>query len=272
MTDTEHMPMRLSMKDMGIDPKTFHRDSACPEHGPFAELGGSLTGRTDRIRWFGCPACSKARQAEEAEQQRKADETARQARIEKRLQQAGVPLAFRGRTFDNYEAEHPEQQRILEIARHYADAFWSEHIRTGGSLVFGGKPGTGKSHLGLAIAQQVMQRGTAMYLDASTLVRRVRATWSRDSETSEETVLDQLGRVLDLLVIDEIGMTVGTENEQQILFDVLNRRYRELRPVILLTNLSGKELTDMLGERTIDRLKERATFLAFNWDSYRSKR
>ena len=65
-------------------------------------------------------------------------------------------------------------------------------------------------------------------------------------------------------------MQRGTEDEQVILFDVLNRRYRENKPTILLTNLGGKGLTEFLGPRIIDRLKEKAVFVPFRWDSYRN--
>jgi DNA replication protein DnaC len=264
--------IKHTLKDLGIDPKTYHRDAECATHGAYSELGGSITGRDDRVRWFGCPDCNKALREQEEAEARTRDEQARQARIEGRLRASGIPMAFRGRTFDTYEVHNEKQGHALAIAQAYADDFWHSHLREGGSLVFGGSPGTGKSHLALAIAQQVMRRGTAAYMDAASLVRKVRATWGRDAQVGEETVLQQLGSELDLLVIDEVGSQTGTENEQMILFEVLNRRYADLRPTILLTNLSGEAFKDMLGERTIDRLRERAVFVPFTWDSYRSRR
>lgn len=92
----------------------------------------------------------------------------------------------------------------------------------------------------------VMNTGTSLYLNALDLVRMVRDTWRRDSEMTESAVLQELSTV-SLLVIDEIGVQYGTEGEQVILFDVLNRRYRDLMPTILLTNLGAKGMKEFLG-------------------------
>lgn len=254
---------------MGFNPKTFDRESSCPQHGSYRERGGSLTGCADSVMWFGCPKCQDAeREAEEA-QSKAAAEAERQARIEARIKAAGIPLAFRGRTFDNFNVTSDAMRNAAEVSREFADNFWSRHVKQGSFLVFGGGTGTGKSHLALAAAQQVMRRGTAMYLDTSDLIRRVRGTWRRDSAQSEDEMMDILGGQIDLLVIDEVGVQRGTEDEQSILFEVINRRYRDLRPTILLTNLSGKAFTDLLGRRIMSRLSERAQFVRFDWDDYR---
>lgn len=253
-----------------MQPQTHERPGHCDVHGDFTEKGGSFFAG-QRVMWFGCSACNKLeRAAEEAEKARK-DEAERQKRVEEKLNAAGIPHAFRSRTFDNFNAATDEQRYALDLAREFSDNFWSRHFKAGTFLVFGGEPGTGKSHLAIATAPAVMARGTAMYMRAGDLIRRVRATWRRDSEQSEEQVLDLFGRDLDLLIIDEVGVQRGTEDEQMTLFDVLDRRYSELRPTILLTNLSGKAFAEFLGPRIMDRLRERAVFVPFRWDSYRGK-
>lgn len=253
-----------------ISMDTHEREASCDTHGAYTERGGQLMAGS-RIIWFGCPTCNKAaRDAEEAEARQK-EETARQARIEARAQAAGIPQAFRDRTFDNFAAETPEQRYALEVARGFADDFWSKHDKAGTFMVFAGEPGTGKSHLALACAPAVMRRGTAMYVRASDIIRRVRATWRRDSDQTEEDVLHLYGEELDLLIIDEVGVQRGTEDEQMIMFDVLDRRYAQLRPTIMLTNLAGAAFKEFIGPRIMDRLKERAVFVPFKWPSHRGR-
>lgn len=249
-------------------PKTHERESSCVTHGTFTERGGSFFAG-GRVMWFGCPTCSKIERANEEAETAKKDEAARQERIEARLKAAGIPQAFRDRTFDNFVASSDEQRYALDLAREFSDNFWSKHYKQGSFMVFGGDPGTGKSHLAIATTPSVMSRGTAMYVRAADVIRRVRATWRRDSEQTEEDVITLFGRDLDLLIVDEVGVQRGTEDEQMILFDVLDRRYAELRPTILLTNLSGKAFSEFLGPRIMDRLRERAVFVPFRWDSYR---
>ncbi|ULR75093.1 DnaC-like protein [Burkholderia phage JC1] len=257
--------------DGRLEPKTFERDSACERHGAYIERGGSLTGNLERTIWFGCPQCNRERRERDELEERARREHERQARIEARLNASGIPLAFRDRSFDNFVATTPEQQHALKVARSFAEDFWTKHLPAGRFLVFGGNTGTGKSHLALAILQHVLRHSTAMYLDAMAVIRRVRATWRRDAPQSEEEVLHTLGYTIDLLAIDEVGVQRGTEDEQAIVFDIINRRYRDLRPTILLTNLGGEAFAEFLGPRVMDRLMERATMVPFLWGSYRRK-
>lgn len=254
-----------------IEPTSHERAAECPTHGAYTERGGSFFGGIERAMWFGCTACNAvAREQEEAEATRKV-EMARQARIESKLNAAGIPAGFRDRTFDSYQATTPEMIDAVRIVREFAEGFWSRHHKAGTFLVLGGERGTGKSHLAIASAGAVMARGTAMYTRAGDLIRRVRSTWRRDSDQSEEEVLHLFSVGLDLLIIDEVGLQRGTEDEQLILFDILDRRYAELRPTILLTNLTGPAFAEFLGPRIMDRLRERAVFVPFKWESYRGR-
>ncbi len=256
-----------------LEPAKHQRDSNCPVHGAYQENGGSFFGGEDaKIMWFGCQACNlAARATEEAEATRKAEQ-ARQARIEARLHAAGIPAAFRDRSFDTYEVNSEKMANAVAVVREFADGFWSRHNQLGTFLVLGGDRGTGKSHLAIAAAMQVMHRGTAMYLRAGDLIRMVRSTWRRDSDKSEDEVLGLLSVGLDLLIIDEVGIQRGTEDEQLILFDILDRRYSELKPTVLLTNLEGPAFSEFLGPRIMDRLRERAIFVPFKWESHRGKK
>src|SRR5260363_430530 len=96
----------------------------------------------------------------------------------------GIPLRFRTRQFEHYLADTPDKQHALKVAQDFARQF-SVHAKRGTFVVFSGRPGTGKSHLALAIAQHVMRNGTALYINTMDLIRRVRDTWRRDSEYSE---------------------------------------------------------------------------------------
>ena len=61
---------------------------------------------------------------------------------------------------------------------------------------------------------------------------------------------------VDLLIVDEVGVKAGTENEKQIIFNVLNERYNNVLPTVLISNLRENEVKTYLGERVWDRLKE----------------
>lgn len=245
------------------------RAAACGVHGAHTERGMQFMAGSP-IRWAGCSACNVAEREREEDEAKRKVEAQRQARIESKLKAAGIPPALRERSFDDYEVASGEQQSALDAVREFADNFWTRHLPAGAVLVLAGERGTGKGHLAIACAKQVMQRGTAMYLRTADLIRMVRATWRRDSKHSEQEVIDTLC-ALDLLVIDELGVQRGTDDEQIILFDVIDRRYADLRPTILITNLNGAAFAEVIGPRIMDRLRERAVFVPFNWASYRGR-
>jgi DNA replication protein DnaC len=71
-------------------------------------------------------------------------------------------------------------------------------------------------------------------------------------------------------VLDEVGVQYGTDAEKQIAFEIINTRYENLRPTIIISNLNAAELTTFIGERVMDRLKENGgRLLVFDWPSHR---
>lgn len=242
---------------------TKTRAAKCEKHGAYESR--NIIARI----WSQCPACTEEERAaktalEALEARRHAEALER-----KRLGRAAVPERFHGRSFDTFIADTPEKRRCLSIVRDYSDNF-PANLRKGLGLILSGLPGTGKSHLAGAVLQAQMASHEVLYVTCMDVIRMVRETWRRDSEKSERAVLSYLAG-LDLLVIDEMGMQYGTEGEQTILFDVLDGRYRSLKPVILLTNQNAEGMKAYVGERTFDRLRESCRWLQFDWDSYRPK-
>ena len=40
----------------------------------------------------------------------------------------------------------------------------------------------------------------------------------------------------DLLILDEVGVQFGSETEKMILFEIINGRYEQLKPTIVISN------------------------------------
>lgn len=243
-------------------PQSATKAAECPQHGTF-ESRLILS----RI-WSRCPACSAEEEAQRAEGLQQLRRERAEAHHRKMLDDACIPERFRGRSFANFVTETDAQRQALTVARDYAESF-ADHAAKGSGLILSGRPGTGKSHLAAAILQSVLSTNVR-YCTCMDLIRSVRETWRRDSERTESELLRYIQR-LDLLVIDEVGMQYGTDGEQTIIFDVLDRRYREVRPTVILTNQDRAGFAAFVGERTFDRLKETCRWVAFDWDSYRPR-
>ena len=189
--------------------KTEERPASCEKHGDYISKGFSL-GR--RINWIGCPDCERERieQVEAESASRRADEA--QKRMEYKLNRVGIPLRYRGKDFASFQAETDAQERARAVAMEFAQNF-DQHAAKGTVAIFSGLPGTGKSHLAIAIAQAVMQTKSVFYTSAIDAVRMVRDTWRKGSEKTELEVLDMFASI-DLLILDEVGVQYGTDAEQ----------------------------------------------------------
>jgi len=185
---------------------------------------------------------------------------------------AGIPHRFSGATLDNYSAPEPGPQvAALNWAKDYANAF-DLALASGRSALFCGKTGTGKTHLAIAILKHVLRAGcSGRYALVYDLIRDVKDTWSQAATKTHTATVSGYTKP-DLLVLDEIGVQFGTDAERNILFEVLGKRYNDMRPTILISNLQPDDVAKFLGTRVVDRIRENGGMLVtFTWDSHRSE-
>lgn len=242
------------------------RTETCAKHGEF--VCRNIVGRI----WSKCPDCAADRREAETKRAEEKSKAAEVERWQRRMGTAGIPDRFRSRTLSSYIATSEQQRKALNFAKQYADRF-GEVMGEGCSALFIGKPGTGKTHLAIGIALEVMQRCNASALFTTTMraIRRVKDTWKRGSEESETQAIAALV-FPDLLILDEVGVQFGSDAEKLILFDVLNERYEKRKPTLLLSNLTVVEIQSHLGERILDRFREDGGgVVVFDWASYRGR-
>ena len=246
---------------------TTYEDN-CPKHGHFVGELIDLAGI--RTLKKGCPQCSAIRKAEdEADAARKAKEADRLAaeRATAKLRSAGVPARYEAKTLDSYQTHTDGQRKAQNACKALVDAMLAGHEPP--NLIMTGTPGTGKTHLSCGIILALYKQRRVVRIDLPDLIREIRATWRKDSQYSEESILDWYGS-LDLLVLEEVGTGTGSDDEKARIFQVINRRYEAVLPTVVVTNLSIPELTAEMGERVIDRLREgERSLVVFDWESNR---
>ena len=239
----------------------------CQKHGDYAANVIEIMERTIAPR---CPECSREEDARKAEMERRMNEDAKARRVELLRQKSGIPPRFQSRNFDNYAAENDGQARALRVAKAYADNF-REMSDNGTCLIFSGAAGTGKTHLACSIASQIINNGwSAVFTTVTDALRSVKRAYDGQTGVSEGEAINSLV-VPALLVLDEVGADYGTEHSKTLLFDIINKRYENVRPTIILTNLDAAALREYFGDRVVDRLREGGgKFVAFPWASHRS--
>lgn len=241
--------------------------ASCESHGAYIAIISK-----HREGLSGCPVC-----AEDLRKQRDQDEQAEmhrryaKERTERRLGNSLIPPRFAGKTFADYACKSPKQEANLKACREYARNF-SDNLEAGRCLLLLGNVGTGKTHLASAIATEIVSArgGVAVYRTVHSLLQYVKGSFARDASYTEAQAYESLIEP-QLLVIDEIGATKQTEFEQAALFNVINGRYEQQVPTLIVSNLRPTELPAALGDRCVDRLRENGGIaLVFDWESARS--
>lgn len=235
----------------------------CDSHGEY-------TAYTFRGHTSGCPICMKEQQQKESsEAHAKWLLELRQRRANELLGRATIPPRFADRTLANFTPHAEGPRKALAVAKDFADNF-DECLKTGRSLIFCGGVGAGKTHLAVGICHEIIAKDkVAVFTSVLTAIRSIKETFRKGSEQTEAEAIRALVQP-DLLVLDEVGVQFGSDTEKMYLFEIINGRYEEMKPTILLSNLAKDALAEFIGERVIDRLREGGgKMVVFDWPSYR---
>lgn len=242
----------------------------CSDHGQY-ESQPFVNPFTDKImHWSKCPQCAKI---EEEEKRRREAEERKQEKLDRlhsKLKRAGIPARFLDKTFADYQTSNDRQARVMAKCQKYAERF-ELVLEKGVCMALIGNSGTGKNHLAMSIANQIIRAGyTAHYDDVYMLLSDIKHA-QKNSEERETAAIKALSEP-DLLIIDEVGDQVGSDADKRLLNKIFNQRYADKRPTIILSNLTVDELKTVLGTRIINRLSENSgRILVFDWESHRGK-
>lgn len=123
------------------------------------------------------------------------------------------------------------------------DSF-SEMIHKSAGLLLWGDVGTGKTYMAACIANALIeQEYTVKMTNFATIINDLFA--SEDKNEYTESLMR-----CSLLIIDDLGAERSTEYAVENVFNVIDRRYRTGKPLIITTNL---HTDNMMNETSIDK-------------------
>ena len=242
---------------------------SCRTHGDFNARKVSA-GRVEMVIRT-CPRCADDAVSAAERKKIEDDQKNRRDSYERRLNECCIPPRFVGQTFQNYVVSGDGQRHAVKVCEDYAQEFY-KHLKNGDGLIFTGNTGNGKNHLAIGIAQAIIENGyMAQYITASDFISKMTAWQTDKSAASQDSIVGMMTQP-DLLILDEVGVGSSTDFQRDTLFRLIDARYRERKPVILMGNVSMAELRLFVGERSFDRLKQMTLRqVPFTWASYRGR-
>ena len=186
-------------------------------------------------------------------------------RVERLLRESRLPLA---KTLEAMDLKRLPP-KVVQQVRGLLDGTFLDRCEN--VLVFG-NPGSGKTHVLSAIAQELIRSGRRVYFrDCGLMVQDLLAA-KRDLRLSR--FFKGLSRY-EVLVLDDLGYVQQSREEMEVLFSLLSERY-ERGSVMLSSNLafSGWETIfkdAMMTAAAIDRLVHHCVIVELNVPSYRAE-
>ena len=168
-------------------------------------------------------------------------------------------------TFDFTFNPAINRQQVLQLAT-------CEFIRQRRNVLICGPTGTGKSHLGQALAHEAMRQGfDVLFVNAHKMLQHIHGGRADGSyERRLQTYLRP-----DLLVLDDFGLKLLQPPAPSDLYDIIDSRY-EQGSILLTSNRAPGEWPEifadpLLASAGLDRLGDRAEVLVITGTSYRSQ-
>lgn len=141
------------------------------------------------------------------------------------------------------------------------------------NIIFVGPPGTGKTHLSVALALEALGRGkTVLFTTVWEMINTLQQ--SRADYSYQKKIQAYLKP--DLLILDELGYRSMAESTVEDFFEIVSKRY-EKGSMIITGNRPIHQWDSVFIDKTlttavVDRLMHHCTVIEIKGESYRYKK
>lgn len=167
-------------------------------------------------------------------------------------------------TFANDDRNRP---KISDAMQRYVANF-PDFKKQGRGLLLYGSVGTGKTYYAASVANALLDNGYSVLMtNFARLSNQLQGTWEKND------VIDDLNRY-SLVILDDLGAERKSEYMQEIVFNIIDSRYRTGLPFFITTNLPIEEIkkpSDVTFSRIYDRILERCFPIEISGESRRRK-
>lgn len=160
---------------------------------------------------------------------------------------------------DDYYA----MEKIFNYAKNYAANFT---VNSESILIFG-NTGLGKTHISLAIANEVIQKGFMVIYDS--VINILRDIEKEHFSHEKSTEILELVTDADFLILDDLGTEFESKFYNSAIYNIISSRLVKEKPTIINTNMDFSAISGRYGGKVASRISTMYTCLEFKGDDVR---
>jgi DNA replication protein DnaC len=222
------------------------------------------------IGWKEQEYCRECLKIVLAEREKEAQRKLKEEKISRLIRESGIRGIMYNMTFGAFETRY--RGVAYNIAKKYSEEF---DLSTKHGLMFYGHAGSGKTHLSVAITKQIIEEKQIQvkFVRIVDLLLEIRKTFDENESWKAENESELLRKYTftPLLILDDIGSEKTTDWVRQVLYQIIDERWIEQKPIIVTSNLTLDELEGRLGERIASRIAGITQLIEMQSHDYRIK-
>ena len=184
--------------------------------------------------------------------------------------QKRLPERYKNKTFDNFNDSN-EEYKYVDFLKQCITDYPEKPIE----IILFGCTGAGKTHLAIASYLELTKQGKLsannfQFITAPEFLFKIRESYNPNPKEYESQIMDRYSEC-DFLILDDLGSEKTSEFAVQALYLLIDRRIRNIKPMIITTNLTLERIEEKLDARIASRLSGMKV-VKINLPDYRKRR
>jgi len=193
------------------------------------------------------------------------------AKVQKIWEQSGISVNDIDKTFRNFEPWNNSIRDMKDKVTSYLIQFDNIKNDRNNSILLSGKSGCGKTHLSLALANNLLKKKevAVVYMPYRDVITSLKQNML-DEEYYKKTLAKY--QKAEVLLIDDLFKGKITESDVNIMFELINYRYLNCLPMIISTECDQAKLLDFdeaIGSRIYEMCKGYVVEIKGQGNNYR---